>query len=62
MKKLLVAALLCAVCASPAFAGKKPHKEPHQKYDYHYKTPKYKAPKAKGTHSRPKHVSPHQSK
>jgi len=44
MRKLLAAALLLAIFASPAFAAKKPHQQ-HHKYDYRYHTPKYKVPK-----------------
>jgi len=45
MKKLLAAALLCTVFASPAFAAKKP-KQHHQKYDYRYHAPKFKVHKS----------------
>jgi len=63
MRKLLAAALLCAVFVSPAFAAKKP-KQPHQKYDYRYHTPKYKykAPKSHNHHPHQPNSSPGQPK
>jgi len=62
MKKLLAAALLFAICASPAFAAKKPHRQPHPKYDYRYHTPKYKVPKAHHHQSHPHNASKSQPK
>jgi hypothetical protein len=58
MKKLLAAVLMAAVLASPLFAAKKPHKQPHPKYDYRYHAPKlkYKAPKLQKLH--PPNASP----
>ena len=52
MNKLVAAALLFAIIASPAFASKKP-KQAHQKYDYSYRIrkTKYKAPKNHNHHS-----------
>jgi hypothetical protein len=46
MRKLLAGVLMLGVLASPALAAKKPHKQPHPKYDYRYHTPKkYKVSK-----------------
>jgi len=56
MKKLLAAALLSAVFATPAFAAK-PHKQPHPKFDYRTRTPKYKVGKAHNHHSH-SHAAP----
>jgi hypothetical protein len=61
MKRLLAAVLLCTVFASPTLAAKKPHKEPHQKYNYRYKAPKkIKAPKGHHRHASHPH-SAHKS-
>jgi hypothetical protein len=53
MRKLLAVILMIAFLATPAFAGKKPHRQPHHKYDYRYHTPKYKVPKSH--HRQPSH-------
>lgn len=57
MKKLLAAVLLLTAFASPVFAAKKPHKQPHPKYDYRYHAPKYKIPKAHNHHTHPQNAS-----
>ena len=62
MKKFLAAALLLAVCASPAFANKKP-KQAHPKYNYTYHTPKtkYKTPKNHNHHTHAQKANKNQS-
>jgi len=61
MKKLFAAILFLTALASPAFAAKKPPRQPHPKYDYRYHAPKlkYKAPKLQKHHSHIAH--PHQA-
>jgi len=62
MKKVLAAVLMLTVFAGPAFAAKKPHKQPHPKYDYRYHTPKYKVPKSHNHHSHQHSASTRQPK
>jgi hypothetical protein len=61
MKKLLAAALMLTLFAGPAFAAKKPHKQPHPKYNYRYHTPKYKVPKTHNHHSHPHNTHQNQA-
>jgi hypothetical protein len=62
MNKLLAAVLLLTAFASPVLAAKKPHKQPHPKYDYRYHTPKVKVPKSHNHHTHPQNVRQDQAK
>jgi hypothetical protein len=57
MKKLLAAALLFTITATPAFAAKKP-KPSHGKYDYRQHKPNYKYKNPKSHHHLHAHNAP----